>query len=159
MNRTSLVVLLACLLGIPLGIGAFTFVYAKGFSYLSPDPRACVNCHIMPIVNQPSLFDGPDRVSGSAFGLGDINPTLFFSPSRPGHFIWGVGPTFTLPTATDWRLGSGKFSLGPAAVGLFMEHRSRIAEAHHVVLPSAGDLSDARDHHLGRQGGARVEAA
>jgi len=76
---------------------------------------------IMPIVNQPSLFDGPDRVSGSAFGLGDINPTLFFSPSRPGHFIWGVGPTFTLPTATDWRLGSGKFSLGPAAVGLFME--------------------------------------
>ena len=76
---------------------------------------------IIPIVNQPSLFDGPDRVSGSAFGLGDINPTLFFSPSRPGHFIWGVGPTFTLPTATDWRLGSGKFSLGPAAVGLFME--------------------------------------
>ena len=35
------------LLGIPLGIGAFTFVYAKGFSYLSTDPRACANCHIM----------------------------------------------------------------------------------------------------------------
>jgi cytochrome c nitrite reductase small subunit len=28
-------------------VGAFTFVYAKGFSYLSTDPRACVNCHIM----------------------------------------------------------------------------------------------------------------
>ena len=39
--------LLTCLLGIPAGIGAFTFVYAKGFSYLSNDPRACVNCHIM----------------------------------------------------------------------------------------------------------------
>ncbi len=38
---------LACLLGLPVGIGAFTFVYAKGFSYLSSDPRACVNCHIM----------------------------------------------------------------------------------------------------------------
>jgi cytochrome c nitrite reductase small subunit len=36
-----------CLLGIPVGIGAFTFVYAKGFSYLSTDPRACVNCHVM----------------------------------------------------------------------------------------------------------------
>ena len=40
-------VLFACLLGIPAGIGAFTFVYAKGFSYLSPAPRACVNCHVM----------------------------------------------------------------------------------------------------------------
>jgi cytochrome c nitrite reductase small subunit len=46
-TRRSLAVLFACLLGIPAGVGAFTFVYAKGFSYLSPDPRACVNCHIM----------------------------------------------------------------------------------------------------------------
>jgi cytochrome c nitrite reductase small subunit len=34
-------------LGIPLGVGAFTFGYAKGFSYLSTDPKACINCHIM----------------------------------------------------------------------------------------------------------------
>ena len=27
--------------------GAFTFVYAKGLSYLTPDPRACLNCHVM----------------------------------------------------------------------------------------------------------------
>lgn len=40
-------VVLACLVAIPAGIGAFTFVYAKGFSYLSADPRACVNCHVM----------------------------------------------------------------------------------------------------------------
>src|SRR5581483_6322772 len=44
---SRLSVVLVCLLGIPVGIGAFTFVYAKGFSYLSTDPRACVNCHIM----------------------------------------------------------------------------------------------------------------
>jgi cytochrome c nitrite reductase small subunit len=37
----------AILLGVPAGVGAFTFVYAKGFSYLSSDPRACVNCHVM----------------------------------------------------------------------------------------------------------------
>ena len=36
--------LLAVLVGVPVGVGAFTFVYAKGFSYLSTDPRACVNC-------------------------------------------------------------------------------------------------------------------
>ena len=47
MTRASLAAVLACLVGIPAGVGAFTFVYAKGFSYLSPDPKACVNCHIM----------------------------------------------------------------------------------------------------------------
>ena len=52
---------------------------------------------IMPIINQPSLFPG----MGSATGLGDINPTFFFSPAKSGELIWGVGPTFTLPTATD----------------------------------------------------------
>ncbi len=39
--------LLAAIVGIPAGVGAFTFGYAKGFSYLSSDPRACVNCHVM----------------------------------------------------------------------------------------------------------------
>ncbi len=53
MGRTRLAVLVACLIGIPAGIGAFTFVYAKGFSYLSTDPRACANCHIM-----TEQFDG-----------------------------------------------------------------------------------------------------
>lgn len=69
---------------------------------------------ITPIINQPSLFEGGE----SAFGLGDINPTLFLSPAKPGALIWGVGPTFTLPTATDSQLGSGQWSMGPAAVGL-----------------------------------------
>ena len=39
--------LLAGLLGIPAGVGAFTFVYARGYAYLSTDPSACVNCHVM----------------------------------------------------------------------------------------------------------------
>jgi cytochrome c nitrite reductase small subunit len=46
MTPFRLAVVLVCLLGIPVGIGAFTFVYAKGFSYLSTDPRACVECHL-----------------------------------------------------------------------------------------------------------------
>lgn len=37
----------AVLLGVPLGLGLFTFRYAEGLSYFSKDPRACVNCHIM----------------------------------------------------------------------------------------------------------------
>jgi cytochrome c nitrite reductase small subunit len=38
---------LACLLGLLMGTGAFTFRYAEGFSYFSTDPKACANCHIM----------------------------------------------------------------------------------------------------------------
>ena len=72
---------------------------------------------IMPIINQPSLRPAVD----SAFGLGDINPSLFLSPAKPGAVIWGVGPTFTFPTATDSQLGSGKWSLGPTAVALTMQ--------------------------------------
>ena len=30
-----------------LGVSAYTFTYAEGFSYLSDDPKACINCHIM----------------------------------------------------------------------------------------------------------------
>jgi cytochrome c nitrite reductase small subunit len=47
MRSARVLVLAVLLLAIPAGIGAFTFVYAKGFSYLSTDPRACVNCHVM----------------------------------------------------------------------------------------------------------------
>jgi cytochrome c nitrite reductase small subunit len=40
-------VVLAALLGVFIGVSAFTFTAAKGYSYLSNDPAACVNCHIM----------------------------------------------------------------------------------------------------------------
>lgn len=34
-------------LGLSTGVGLFTFGYGQGASYLSNDPRACVNCHVM----------------------------------------------------------------------------------------------------------------
>ncbi len=33
--------------GILAGVGAFTFGYANGLSYLRRDPEGCANCHIM----------------------------------------------------------------------------------------------------------------
>jgi hypothetical protein len=72
---------------------------------------------IMPIVNQPSLAPG----IASEFGLGDLNPTFFLSPSKPSRLIWGVGPTMTFPTASHSALGQGRWSAGPAAVALMME--------------------------------------
>jgi cytochrome c nitrite reductase small subunit len=40
-------ILLGITLGALLGLGAFTFIYAKGASYLTNDPGACANCHVM----------------------------------------------------------------------------------------------------------------
>jgi cytochrome c nitrite reductase small subunit len=45
-SRRSLLIA-AAMVGIALGIGAFTFHYAGGLSYFSTDPRACANCHVM----------------------------------------------------------------------------------------------------------------
>ena len=38
--------------------------------------------------------------SGGEFGFGDMNPSFFLSPGKPGKLIWGVGPAFVIPTAT-----------------------------------------------------------
>jgi cytochrome c nitrite reductase small subunit len=44
---TVVLIVVGGLLGIALGIGGFTFIYAKGYSYLTNDPAACANCHVM----------------------------------------------------------------------------------------------------------------
>ena len=40
-------IVLAVMLGVLVGVGAFTFGYGKGASYLSNNPKGCVNCHVM----------------------------------------------------------------------------------------------------------------
>jgi hypothetical protein len=67
---------------------------------------------ILPLTSQPAS-DGT-RVNG----LGDVLTTAFFSPIKSGRIIWGVGPVFLLPTATNNALGSEKFGLGPSVVAL-----------------------------------------
>lgn len=37
----------AAVVGAALGLGTFTFVYARGGSYLGSDPASCANCHVM----------------------------------------------------------------------------------------------------------------
>lgn len=39
--------ILSVLVGAALGLGGYTFQFAKGLSYLSNDPEQCANCHIM----------------------------------------------------------------------------------------------------------------
>jgi len=46
-RRLMAAIFFGAIAAIPFGLGGFTFMYAEGLSYLSPDPKACVNCHIM----------------------------------------------------------------------------------------------------------------
>lgn len=40
-------VLAVITVGAALGTGGYTFIYAKGSSYLTNNPSACANCHVM----------------------------------------------------------------------------------------------------------------
>jgi hypothetical protein len=66
------------------------------------------------LVYQPTV----SQPSQGTFGLNDINPSFFLSPANPGKLIWGAGPTFLIPTASDNVLGTGKLCMGPAIVAL-----------------------------------------
>jgi hypothetical protein len=68
---------------------------------------------IVPILSLP-LGDG--RTSG----VGDIQEQIFFSPAKPGRFIWGLGPIFSLPTATVDAARTGAWAAGPNALILKM---------------------------------------
>ncbi len=46
MKRGAIVVV-GVLVGVAVGVGFFTFIYAKGYSYMLNDPSACGNCHVM----------------------------------------------------------------------------------------------------------------
>ena len=72
---------------------------------------------IVPIISQPEPVPGYGRTCG----LGDIVFTGFLSPAKSGKFMWGAGPVFSFPSATDDALGTGKFSVGPAFVGLYSD--------------------------------------
>jgi cytochrome c nitrite reductase small subunit len=44
---TRVLLVSAVLAGLAIGIGGYTFVYARGYSYMTDDAQACANCHIM----------------------------------------------------------------------------------------------------------------
>ena len=46
-SRLAQGLVLGIALGLVVGIGAYTFVYARGYSYMTDNADACVNCHIM----------------------------------------------------------------------------------------------------------------
>src|SRR5262245_18963260 len=70
---------------------------------------------ILPVIDQSDIPPGEDES-----GIGDITQSFFFSPKEPtaGGLIWGVGPVFLIPTASDETLGTEKWGIGPTIVAL-----------------------------------------
>lgn len=71
---------------------------------------------ILPVIDQQD-FPTPGY---SELGLGDTVQSLFFSPklATDSGWIWGAGPVFLLPTATDDFLGGEQWGAGPTGVAL-----------------------------------------
>jgi hypothetical protein len=68
---------------------------------------------IIPVVHEPALT--PEM--GSTDGIGDVSLAAYLSPAKTSSsLIWGVGPAFTFPSATNDVLGQGKVSAGLSAV-------------------------------------------
>ena len=95
---------------------------------------------IVPLVSTPALTASQDRRNG----LGDIVYEGFLSPAPKGGQIWGVGPIVQAPTAGDDRLGSGKWSAGPAVVVLQQEGRWSLGALVTQSWSFAGDGDRAR---------------
>lgn len=71
---------------------------------------------IFPLIHQTNIIPGTSQE-----GNGDTTQSLFFSPKEPTEngWIWGIGPAFLLPTASDAEyLGTEKWGVGPTGVVL-----------------------------------------
>ncbi len=76
------------------------------------DDWTLISRTILPVIDQ----EGIDLAGNTdAFGLGDTVQSFFFSP-KTSDPIWGVGPVFLIPTATDDVLGAEQWGAGPTAV-------------------------------------------
>lgn len=80
--------------------------------------------------------------AGDASGLGDIVQSFFFSPTSSDP-IWGIGPAFLYPSATDPLLGGEKWGMGPTAVVLKQEGPWTFGGLVNHIWDFAGD--DARN--------------
>jgi hypothetical protein len=72
---------------------------------------------ITPVINTPRV----SLSQGTEFGLGNLQPQFYLTPAHPGAILWGFGPQFWLPTATDKTLGVNKWGAGPAAAALTIQ--------------------------------------
>ncbi len=89
--------------------GLGRFAWAKDFNLIT---RAIIPF----VVTQPLEPGDGDRRSG----FGDIQLASVLAPNRSYGWVWGIGPSFIFPSASDDALGQGKWQAGPAAVAGYL---------------------------------------
>jgi hypothetical protein len=98
---------------------------------------------IIPVVRQPDLIDG-----GDTWGLADIQLQTYLGPSKWDKPIFGIGPVFQFPSATNGeKLGTQKWSAGPGAVVLVTPGKWVIGALANNLWSFAGD-SDRKNVNL-----------
>jgi hypothetical protein len=98
-------------------------------------------------INPPA--DGPpapvDLFSGRTTGFGDMYYVGLFTPKEGikleggGNFLWGAGFDLGIPTATEDVLGTGKWTAGPSALGVYMGPKWKIGSLVQHYWDFAGD--------------------
>jgi len=112
---------LASLVSLPL-----QFNFNEG---VGPYDRRMFNLNVQPVIPFPGeswniitrtimpVNSVPVGATDSVFGIGDTTLSIFMSPAGSGSVTWGVGPIFSVPTASNPEvLGSDKLSIGPTGV-------------------------------------------
>ncbi|KAF2511212.1 transporter [Flavobacterium foetidum] len=110
----------ASLISVPLqnnlnyGIGLYNGVkYTLNIQPIVPfklsDKLNLITRYIIPVVDQRNITG----LNTHEFGLSDATVTAFFAP-KSTPLIYGIGPAFLVPTATEKLLGTEKFGVGPS---------------------------------------------
>lgn len=125
----------------PYGDGSQTYVNVQPvIPFKLNDDWNLISRTILPVISQNDVAPN----SGNQYGLGNTQQSLFFSPAVPVHgLIWGVGPIFYLPTATDSLLGPEKWGAGPTGVALWQGGPWTVGVLANQIWSFAGDSADA----------------
>ena len=132
------VLAVAAVLGVAVGVSGYTFVYAKGSSYLTDDPSACQNCHVM-----RGQYDG-----------WRTGPHHAAATCNDCHTPAGVVPKYLIKASNGWH-HSKAFTTGDYPDAIQMRPSSRaVVEANckncHADLTAAmtggGEVSCIRCH-------------
>jgi hypothetical protein len=94
---------------------------------------------ILPIYSQDGVIPG----EGSQFGFGATTQSFFLSPKAPtsAGLVWGVGPVFLLPTATD-NISTNQWGAGITGVALVQRHGWTFGGLANHIWSLTGDDED-----------------
>ncbi len=91
---------------------------------------------ILPVISQRDIYGEGSEQSG----LSDAVASAFFSPAEAKNgLVWGAGPVFLVPVATNDLLGTEKFGVGPTGLVLKQAHGWTIGALVNQIWSVAGD--------------------